>query len=36
MLLAPEDFLTASRMVAEGTDLLAERRPPFWRRRKAS
>jgi stage V sporulation protein K len=36
MLLTPEDFLTASRMVAEGTDLLAEPRAPFWRRRKAS
>jgi stage V sporulation protein K len=36
MLLTPEDFLTASRMVADGTDLLARPRPPFWRRRKAS
>src|SRR5687768_531104 len=36
MLLTPEDFLTASRMVADGTDLLAEAKAPFWRRRKAS
>jgi stage V sporulation protein K len=36
MLLTPEDFLGASQMVADGTDLLVERRPPFWRRRKAS
>jgi stage V sporulation protein K len=36
MLLAPEDFLAASQMVADGTDLLVEPRPPFWRRRKAS
>jgi stage V sporulation protein K len=36
MLLTPEDFLTASRMVADGTDLLAEPRPPFWRRRRPS
>jgi stage V sporulation protein K len=36
MLLTPEDFLAASRMVAEGTDLLAAPRPSFWRRRRAS
>jgi stage V sporulation protein K len=36
MLLTPEDFLAASEMVADGTDLLVEPRPPFWRRRKAS
>jgi stage V sporulation protein K len=36
MLLTPEDFLTASRMVADGTDLLAEAKAPFWRRRRAS
>ena len=36
MLLTPEDFLAASRMVADGTDLLTEPKPPFWRRRKAS
>ena len=36
VLLTPEDLVGASRLVADGTDLLAGQKPSFWRRRKAS
>jgi stage V sporulation protein K len=36
MILTPEDFAAAARMVADGTNLLHEQRPSFWRRRRAS